>query len=61
MQCIFLRYFRKSEHWKATFYFLGDEVTFKSIDLTLSVEDIYYQVANEEIKNFIKEKEEKRS
>jgi len=36
---------------------LGDEITFQSIQVTLSVEDIYYQVDNEDFIEFLKEKE----
>jgi len=49
--------FRKSEHWKSTVYLLGDEITLESINTTLSVEDIYYQVDNEDIVNYLKDKE----
>lgn len=52
-----IQVFRKIEHWNTTFYFLGDEITFKSINVTLSVEDIYYQVDNEEVIHFLKENE----
>jgi hypothetical protein len=34
-------------------YFLGDDITFESIDLTLSVEDIYHRVQNENMQEFI--------
>jgi len=47
--------YRKNEHWKATTYFLGDEITFNSIGITITVEDIYYHVNNEEMLNFLKE------
>lgn len=40
---------RKSNDWRPSHYFLGDEVTFKAIDLTLSVEEIYYRVRNEQM------------
>jgi len=49
--------FRKSEDWKSSIYFLGDEVTFQSINITLSVEDIYYHVDNNDMNQFLKEKE----
>jgi len=49
--------FRKNDGWKSTFYFLGDEIRFDSIDTTLSVEDFYYHVDNSEMLNFLKEKE----
>jgi Uma2 family endonuclease len=45
--------FRKSEHWKSTYYFLGDKISFQSINVTLTVEDIYYQVENEDILEFL--------
>ena len=35
---------RKSAHWQASFYALGDEVHFESIGLTLSVADMYDRV-----------------
>jgi Uma2 family endonuclease len=49
--------FRKNEYWNSTRYFLGDNITFNSIDITISVEDIYYQVKNEDIYSFLREKE----
>ncbi len=49
--------FRKSDDWKSTMYFLGDEINFESINTTISVEDIYYHVKNEDMTNFLKEKE----
>ena len=49
--------FRKSDDWKSTVYFLGDEISFESIGMTLSVEDIYYHVKNEDMTNFLNEKE----
>jgi len=33
--------FRKSQHWASTYYVLGDEITFESIDVIISVADIY--------------------
>lgn len=43
---------RKSEGWLSKHYFLGDTVHFESINLTLSVEDIYQRVKNEEMHEF---------
>ena len=45
--------FRKSNHWNTSIYFLGDDIHFESIDTTLSVEDIYYQVDNEDMTQFL--------
>lgn len=44
---------RKSANWFPARYFLGDEVTFESIGLTLSIADIYQRVENEEIQEYL--------
>ncbi len=49
---------RKSEGWQSSHYFLGDEVTFESIDLTLLVEEIYLRVHNEDMIEFLSQKED---
>lgn len=46
--------FRKSDDWRSTVYFLDDEITFESIDITLSVEDIYRRVDNKDMAQFLK-------
>jgi len=50
--------FRKNDGWKSSFYFLGDEIRFDSIATALFVEDIYYHVDNNDMLNFLKEREE---
>ena len=44
---------RKSEQWQGRHYVLGDEVYFASINLTLSVADIYERVKNEDMDIFV--------
>lgn len=44
---------RRNESWLPRHYFLGDEITFESINLTLPVEEIYARVQNEEILEFL--------
>lgn len=44
---------RRSESWLPKHYFLGDEVLFTSIDLLLSVEEIYHRVQNEDVAEFL--------
>lgn len=48
--------FRKSDDWRSTAYFLGDKILFESIDVTLSVEDIYYQATNDDMTKFLIER-----
>jgi len=45
--------YRLSDDWRPTHYFLGDNILFESIGLTLSVEDIYHRVKNEDMDEFI--------
>ena len=49
---------RKNEGWKSAKYFLGDEVIFTSIGLTLSVEEIYDGVDNADMVEWLKQKGE---
>ena len=43
---------RKSNGWQPEHYFLGDDVHFASIDLTLSVEAIYRRVKNADVEEY---------
>ena len=49
---------RKSEGWVSNHYFMGDEVTFESIALTVPVEEIYARVENEDVRTYFEEKSE---
>ena len=48
--------YRKNQNWQSGSYFLGDEITFASIDTTITVEDIYYHVDHEDVTIFLEEK-----
>ena len=43
---------RRSEGWISRHYFMGDDVTFDSVGLTLSVADIYQRVDNDDVSSF---------
>ena len=49
--------FRRKHHWQSTHYFPGDEISFESIHVTLSVDDIYYQIDNEDMIQYLQQKE----
>ena len=53
--------FRKNDNWNSTSYFLGDEIMFESIGVTVSVEDIYYHVKNKSMDKYLKDKEEQKA
>jgi Uma2 family endonuclease len=48
--------FRKKDHWQSFYYYLGDTITFDSLGVSVLVEDIYYQVNNEDVLAFLQEK-----
>lgn len=47
---------RRNEGWVSRHFFMGDEVTFESIELTLSVEAIYARVENEDVRLYFEER-----
>ncbi|MCF2908912.1 Uma2 family endonuclease [Pseudoalteromonas sp. DL2-H2.2] len=47
--------YRKSDDWRSTHYFLGEEIHFDSIDFTIAVEDIYLRVQNEDVQAYLAE------
>ncbi len=47
---------RRRSNWIAEEFFLGDTVTFEQINLTLTVEEIYDRVVNEEVTEWIAQK-----
>ena len=51
---------RKENDWRSNHYFLGDEIHFASIGFTISVEDIYERVNNEDMVKFLQVKTEEK-
>jgi Uma2 family endonuclease len=48
---------RRNNHWVSDRYFLGDDIIFASIGLTISVEAIYKRVKNEDVLEFLQAKQ----
>lgn len=46
--------YRKSDDWRSKHYFLEQKIVLESINLTLSVEEIYHRVQNEDMDDFNK-------
>ena len=51
-----IQVFSKKDQWQSFYYYLGDNITFSSLGVTVGVEDIYYQVNNEDVLDFLREK-----
>ncbi len=48
---------RRNDNWQSSYHFLGDDITFKSLDVTVAVEDIYLRVENDDIQQFLEQKQ----
>ena len=48
---------RRNNNWQSSYYFLGDNITFASVAVTLSVEAIYQRVDNQDMQDFLRQKE----
>lgn len=46
---------RRREGWLPNHYFLGDDITFESINLTMPVADIYRRVQNQDVIAFLED------
>ncbi|GAA5005942.1 Uma2 family endonuclease [Acinetobacter puyangensis] len=44
---------RRRTGWQSEHYFLGENVTFESVNLSVSVEDIYHRVDNSDVKEWL--------
>ena len=49
--------FRKSDQWRPTHYFLGEKINFESIDLVMAVEEIYFRVQNDDMREYLQARE----
>lgn len=47
---------RRSNGWRSEHYYLGEEISFASIGVTVSVEDIYSRVDNSDVKEWLEKK-----
>lgn len=50
-------YKTKDNHWEQSVYYLGGDMTFHSIDLTIAVEDIYRRVKNTDMLEWLENKD----
>jgi len=46
--------FTRQSGWQADYFYPGDVLTFQSIDTSVTVEDIYYQVDNDDMLAFLR-------
>ncbi len=53
--------FRRSQHWIAEHYFLGDELYLESVGLSVDVADIYRRVDNEDMRDYLHQLQDKAS
>ena len=49
--------FRRSQGWQPSYYYWGDTIQLESLGVSITVEDIYELVANEEVEQLLKQAE----
>lgn len=52
---------RRRTDWRSEYYYLGQEVMFESIQITLPVEEIYQRVSNEDVVSYQRQLEQSSS
>jgi Uma2 family endonuclease len=53
--CVDVEVFRRSANWLSEHYFLGDSLTLESVGLSISVDDIYQHVNNEDMRDYLQQ------
>jgi Uma2 family endonuclease len=54
--CVRIEVQRRRTNWAVEKYFLGDKISFESLALTLDVEELYHNVDNEEMTEYLAHK-----
>lgn len=54
--CVRIEVQRRRTNWAVEKYFLGDKISFESLALTLDVEELYHNVDNEEMAEYLAQK-----
>jgi len=49
--------FSRQDGWQASYYYLGDDITFRSLGVTVPVSAIYEQVNNEDVLAFLQQQQ----
>lgn len=47
--------FRRRDGWQSSYFYLGDQIHFYSVDVTVPVADIYYQVDNDDVLAYLQQ------
>jgi Uma2 family endonuclease len=53
-----IQLFSRSHNWQSFYYYLGDRISFASLDISIAVEDIYERVDNEDVLSFLQQKQQ---
>lgn len=51
-----IQVFSRKDGWQSFYYYLGDQITFHSLDISMPVEVIYDQVDNEDVAAFLEQR-----
>ncbi|OAI04272.1 Uma2 family endonuclease [Methylomonas methanica] len=53
-----IQLFSRAHNWQSFYFYLGDRISFASLDISIAVEDIYERVDNEDVLSFLQQKQQ---
>jgi len=53
-----IQLFSRAHNWQSFYYYLGDQISFASLGISIAVEDIYERVDNEDVLSFLEQKQQ---
>jgi Uma2 family endonuclease len=53
-----IQLFSRAHNWQSFYYYLGDQISFASLGISIAVEDIYERVDNEDVQSFLQQKQQ---
>ncbi|MDT4289742.1 Uma2 family endonuclease [Methylomonas sp. MO1] len=53
-----IQLFSRAHNWQSFYYYLGDQITFESLGISIAVEEIYERVDNEDVLSFLQQKQQ---
>ncbi|WP_446808929.1 Uma2 family endonuclease [Methylomonas sp. 2BW1-5-20] len=51
-----IQVFSRAHNWQSFYYYLGDRISFTSLDISIAVEEIYERVDNEDVLSYLQQK-----
>ncbi len=54
-----IQLFSRAHNWQSAYYYLGDQINFASLGVSVAVDEIYDRVNNEDVLSYLQQKQQK--